>query len=753
MANSRWLTRPSTYTVIDFETASEVDLRKTGITRYATDPSTVVTVFAWKHVTPVGTTEGSIHPFKGEHPPRGLVSALAAHPVIAHNAEFEYHILRRLHAREPNVWPLVLLDRFLCTAFMARFWGLPASLEGAGEARQLHVTKDSTARDLMLRMSRPRAKKNGVITWWHEGALRDPALASTMLELNDIAKCRHMLADLTDYCEQDVAAEDALFHALPMPLAREHHRWHQTARCNLRGVPVDLTLMTAMMAVRDVAQDQLQDECQRITNGAVRSLSAPQTLLKFIQSDLHQTFTGISIGNLRSETVDWALSALDNVPVALRTSFSNRAKRLLHLRRDYAKASLKKLDAIANRQVDGRIHDILVHYGANRTGRWTSAGPQLQNAPRPALKQHQIDSVVRFLLRCWLAGKLAVDTIEGIEALFAPELDKTGGLMDLLVTCLRSVIAAPPGRMLAAVDLSQIEARMLAWLAGQMDVLDVFARGEDVYTYAAERLGNQDRQLGKVATLSLGYQAGGLRFQGMAEGYGLHLSEDESNDIVRAWRTANSHIVDYWYAMERAAKKALRDPGTRVPVDTNNNTTGSNVHFMTWKHSKYTTGMALLLVLPSGRPLVYQNASLVPDPNRPGREQIKFWGVNQQTRRWELQDTYGGKLVENATQAASRDVMAEALDTLDNREPSFWNDLSPVLPDHVTRPNGGPYAHPHSYTHLSFSVHDSGIMETDQHMGEVVYEVMMEVFRKNNTDWNKGLPLDAEGGPSRRFAK
>jgi DNA polymerase len=276
------------------------------------------------------------------------------------------------------------------------------------------------------------------------------------------------------------------------------------------------------------------------------------------------------------------------------------------------------------------VRGMLQYYGAIRTGRWAGRLIQLQNLPKGTIKN--IDLFVRLIER-----GLGLDDL----APFA------GGL-DIVSSALRSCITARAGHSLFVADFAQIEARVLAWLAGQDDMLDVFRCGIDPYIFAAGQQGSTNRNFGKVLVLALGFGMGWEKFMRVALGYGIVLTEAEAVAAVRIWRKANHNIVYFWRACDRAIAAAARAPGIPVRV-------GALI-FKLWQGH-------LVVRLPSGRCLIYREVEVIRDPNRPPGEDfvtIYFSGINQYTRKWERVRTWGAKVGENVTQAIARDIMAEA---------------------------------------------------------------------------------------------
>jgi DNA polymerase len=306
---------------------------------------------------------------------------------------------------------------------------------------------------------------------------------------------------------------------------------------------------------------------------------------------------------------------------------------VLQIRLRTARASTRKLAAMLaiGEPGTGALRGQFQFCGAGRTGRWSGRGVQVQNLPRvpPGFAPDLFAGMARAALS---EGAGALDAVAG-----APVLDCVSWS---LRGCLK---ATDETRVLWSFDFAQIEARILAWLAGQRDVLAVFASGEDVYVWAAAQFGSSNRQLGKVLILALGFGMGASKLREQAwKSYGVRMTALEAERFKGGWRTANRHIVSFWAEMEFAAKQALLRRGAVFAAG------GSGVAFVG-------TGRTLQMRLPSGRVLYYHKPRLDPETGS-----IVYWGP-EVGGRWTEQRTWGGKLAENATQACARDIMAEAM--------------------------------------------------------------------------------------------
>lgn len=582
---------------LDFETTSLKDLRKIGSYKYARDPSLIVTVVAWAFDS--GPVKSVTLP--GKILPAEIIEHILGGGIVSgwNAGGFEYPVIK--YHFGIDIRPEQISD----TMQRAMVAGLPAALGDCGPALRLNVVKDTTAHGLMLRMARPRSLEP--LTYWHD---------------TDAQK----LADLEAYCRRDVESEREIANSIPLLSAEETEISIMDRELNEHGMFMDIPLVHKMLAVANAAAKDINARCTQITNGQVTSPSS-------------------QVAKLLAWLGDFAPPSLakDDVANALsRTDLPTHIREALELRQIAAKSSVKKLNAVLNAvDTDDTIRGTLSYYGASRTGRWSGKGTGLQpqNLPRPTIKN----------------PNAAIDLIhagldaEGIEQIF-------GSPLNVVSSCLRGIIVPRPGNKLVVMDFSQIEARVVAWLAGQQDILDVFASGEDVYTYAANRIGLPNRQSGKCVTLGLGFGLGAKKFVEFASTYGLTFNEGQSQKIVQDWRTANSKIQSLWWRMDEVVKNAIRGQalsGKNISLEIND-------HLSVRVVSAKNGSPLMLLRLPSGRYLYYRDVELVHDPLT-NREAIVFSGVDQYTKKWGRVRTYGAKLVENVTQAAARDCMANGM--------------------------------------------------------------------------------------------
>jgi DNA polymerase len=630
---------------LDFETASSVDLRKVGASVYSRHPDTIATVIAWAFDNgPV-----FVETLPKDAPYAVLKHLHAGGRFVAWNAAFEWAFLT-------NYFGLRLDPaQAVCSMQQALYAGLPAKLEHAGVALSLPQSqlKDVAGHRLMLQMSRP--KKDG--TFWHD----DPA----------------KLAALASYCKQDVIAERAI-HDLTPPLPDyEKAVSLLDRRTNDRGIRLDLRLIHTLLDIAKTETAKLDAECKALTGGIVTSPGTQTArLLTWLWGE------GVKMATVGKEEVQ---ETLDTAPEA---GLPPLGTKVLAIRQKVAKSSVKKLQAMLNTvDDDGRVRGTLQYYGASRTGRFSGRLIQPQNFPRPPKGWNPLDAI-NAILDYGLRN-------EGIGLFY-------GEPLSVVSACLRGCLIPSPGKHFMVFDLSQIEARALAWLSGQHDVLEVFRKGEDVYIYTSDRLGLGSRQAGKVAVLGLGYGMGHEAFVDFARANGLIIDRMESLEIVSAWRDANAFTRQFWWDLDAAAKNAIQRPGTTFRARGISLTVGASHGYQ-----------CLLIRLPSGRDLWYRNPRLVDDPDVPGRTSIVFDGVDQYTKQWTSIRTWGSKLAENVTQAVARDIIAEAA-------------LRVSDPD----------------IELVLSVHDEVLLEVTPGVDPLYVKAKIETVPK----WAAGLPVACEGG-------
>ncbi len=636
---------------IDIETYSSRDLTESGVYRYSEAPDFAVLLFAYSVDNgPVQCVDFA----RGERMPDEVFRALDDPEVTktAWNAAFERICLSRHLGLDTPLDPA----QWKCTMVRAARMGLPLSLGQCGEVLRLSDGKMSEGRALIRFFCMPG--RNGV---------------------------RHMPDDAPErwetfkrYCIRDVEVEQALLAKVRRlePADFDEELYIADQEINDRGVLIDRELVDNAARFDTEYKAELLKEAQRIT-GLENPNSAMQ-IKDYLKRTTGQTFA--SIGK----------SILDDIERAL--AYWPDALRVMALRREMAKTSNRKYAAMqACVCDDGRIHGLLQFCGAARTGRWAGRLVQVQNLPQNHLPDLDY---ARTLVK---AGDL-----EEFEMNYA-------NVTQVLSELIRTAFVAPPGHVLHVCDFSAIEARVIAWIAGESWVLDIFRNGGDIYCATASQMfgvpvekhgrNSELRQKGKISVLALGYGGGVAALEAMG-GSRLGLTEYEERETVKLWRNANPRIVRLWSIVEKAAVTAIKTHGT-VPIHR-----GMTVGFR-W-------GM-LLITLPSGRTICYPRARVgkeYDDGWRGDHEVIEYEGLNQTTKKWEVMRTYGGKLTENIVQATARDILGVVM--LRARRENL-----PVV----------------------FHVHDEIIVEApaDRPLSDV------EALFSEPIDWCRDLPLKGAG--------
>ena len=599
---------------IDIETKSSVDIGKAGAYKYAQSPDFGILLFAYSlDDSPVRVIDLAC----GEKIPETIRLALMDPAVTKHayNAAFEWYCLNRAGYQTP-------LEQWKCTMAHGLYCGYTAGLDATGKAIGLPQEKQklATGKALIKYFCTPckATKANGGRTW------NLPEHAPEKWEL------------FKEYCGQDVVTEKAILRRLEMfPMPEEEERlWQMDVRMNAYGVRVDTGLIGGALSIHERSTEELSRKAAAITG-----LSNPNSTAQLLGWLRGQ---GTELPDLRKETVAETLDNPENLPEEVKT--------VLEIRQQLGKTSIKKYEAMKTACcTDERVRGLTQYYGANRTGRWAGRMVQMQNLPRNYLK------TLDYARKLVKAGNY-----EGVKALY-------GNVPDTLSQLIRTAFIPSEGRKFVVADFSAIEARVIAWLAGEQWVNEVFATHGKIYEATASQMfgvpvekivkGNPEyslRQKGKVATLALGYQGGpqALISQGALR---MGLAEEELPEIVDRWRQANPRIVDLWYQVGNAALAVMESAQPQA------------IHGLIFAlEGDLLYGQSFLTVrLPSGRKLFYPKPFL--KENQFGRPAVHYYTVGQQTRKWEVASTYGGKMVENIVQAIARDCLAETLKRIDAR--------------------------------------------------------------------------------------
>ena len=636
---------------IDIETYSGESLADCGVHRYAEHPDFQILLFAYAFdeapVTVMDLAQGATLPAP-------VLRALTDPKVVkvAHNATFERTCIGRMLGKEldPLQWE--------CTMAQCARCGLPLSLGEAAKALGLEVQKMTEGKKLIKQFCLP-----------HEATLLGGS--ERVLPTDDLKGWQ----TFKDYCRMDVEVERELDKALAWlePTQDEKALYALDQRINDRGVLVDMTLVDNAVRMDTIYKARLNVEAQQIT-GLSNPNSATQ-LREWLGGR-----TGLQLDTLRKA----------DLPDIKGSTEDEDVHRVLQIRAEMAKTSNKKYEAMQKTVCrDSRVRGLLQYHGT-RTGRWAGRLVQMQNLP-----QNHISDL-------GLARELLRDgDMDAMSLCY-------GNVPDTLSQLIRTAFVAPDGETFAVCDFSAIEARVLAWLAGEEWVLEVFrghgkiyeATAAQMYGCSVEEISKTDprRQKGKIAVLALGYQGGTGALAAMG-GERMGLSAEDMAGIVRDWRKANPHIVKCWTNIETAAQRCV--------------TTGidQKVYGLVF-HRRQEDG-TMTIQLPSGRLLCYR--SMTTGTNRFGNGSLKYRGVNSTTHQWGWIETYGGKLTENIVQAIARDCLAHTLLALDR--------------------NGYPTV---------FHVHDEVVCEVPKQEGPETLKNIQKLFA-DVPDWAEGLPLKGAG--------
>ena len=628
---------------IDIETYSDVDLSKCGVYKYASSPAFEVLLFGY---AADGGDVRVVDLACGEQIPEEVISALSdtSVPKWAFNAMFERVCLSNFLGEwlEPEGWH--------CTMVWSATLGLPLSLESAGAALGLEKQKLTEGKDLIRYFCLPckPTKANG-------GRMRN-------LPEHDREKWRRFKA----YNLRDVETELQIQKRLSnFPVSDSIWKeYHLDQEINDRGIGVDMELVRQAIAMDVRSRERLTDALQELTG--LENPNSVQQMKQWLADH------GLETDTLGKKAV-----------AELVKTAQEPLREVLSLRQQLAKSSVKKYTAMENAVcADSRAHGMFQFYGANRTGRFSGRLIQLQNLYKNTMPD--------------LAQARALVRSGNYEALSMLYED----IPDTLSQLIRTAFVPQDGRKFIVADFSAIEARVLAWLAGERWVSEVFEKGGDIYCETAARMFHcrvekhgenaELRQKGKQATLSCGYggSVGALKAMGALE---AGMTEEELQPLVDSWRAANPNIVRFWWEVDRAIKECVKK---RVPTETH------GLRF------DYQSAM-LFITLPSGRRLAYVKPRI--GENRFGGESVTYMGVGG-TKKWERLESYGPKFVENIVQGTARDILCYAMQTLKNCS-------------------------------IVAHVHDEIIIEADRWMS--VAAVCEQMGR--TPPWVKGLKLRADG--------
>lgn len=638
---------------IDIETYSSNDLLKCGVYKYVEAEDFEILIFAYSVDNgPVRIVD--MYDFDDEIPDE-IIQALTEPSIIktAFNAQFERvclsrHLGKRL---DPRQWRCTMVD--------GTRLGLPSNLAGIGQALNLDIQKDTAGKALINYFSKPckATKANG-------GRTRN-------LPHHDPEKWEAFKR----YCGIDVEVEVQVKQKLEtiLNIGSKNDQFEQALYAhdqdiNDRGVRLDMALVHAAIDGWNTYTGRLKEEAKQLTGLA--NPNSPAQLKNWLSEQ------GIEMDSLTKAVVAEKLK--EGVP--------KDVERTLLIRQELGKTSVKKFNAMDVAVCDDdRVRGLLQFYGAGRTGRWAGRLVQVQNLPQNKIKDIEL---ARSICRS--------GDIEWLEFMY----DRVPFVLSQLI---RTAFIPEEGNVFAVSDFSAIEARVIAWLAGEKWRLDVFNTHGKIYEASAsqmfgiplEKIDKELRQKGKVSELALGYGGGPNALVTMGA-LDMGVAEEELQGLVDSWRCANPHVTRLWKDLDNAAKRAIGR--------------GEVVTLQFGLTFFYLKGF-LFIQLPSGRRLAYANARLEPHSTFNGK-QIVYDGVDGTTKKWQKLHTYGGKLAENVVQAIARDCLAESMIRLAER----------------------------GYEAQVMHVHDEIIFETEPNSIEKIEAIMGEPI-----EWAPGLPLSADG--------
>lgn len=699
--------------LLDFETRGTCDLKKCGADVYARDPNTDVLCAAWA----VGDDHPALWIPEDDSEALDWLFHLVENgaTVVCHNAAFELAIWN--HVMAPRYgWPELHPEQVRCTMAMAYAVSLPGALVDVAPALGLRQRKDDKGHRIMLKLCKPRRiEDDGTIVWWD-----DPA---------DYQK-------LYDYCRGDVEVERAVYDRLLQLSPKEQKVWQFDQRVNQRGIYVDAPAVEAAHELVAEQKKRYNAQMRELTNNAVATCDATSQLADWLR------YKGVPVPN--------GVGKAELVEMLKADDLDGEAAAVMKLRQEAGKTSTAKLSSmLAGLGDDGRIRGTMQYHAAG-TGRWGGRRIQPQNYPRQKMPERHINEVFILLRAIKENGLKCEQALQQIDVFYGPP-------MQVLSECLRTFIMAAPGNELIGGDFSNIEGRILAWLAGEEWKLQAFRdfdadTGHDIYKITAGGIlgkhpGNVDKEerqsYGKVPELALGYGGGFGAFRSMAaiygvdmaaaydtvcrispetaeyaeEAYGERGSGDKhewiASEVVKLeWRRRHPATVAYWNALESAAMQAVIEEGRVFEAGPK----GREVKFRV-------NGSFLWCRLPSGRVLCYPypKIELKKTPWGAEKETVTYMGVDQQTRKWVRQKTYGGKLAENVTQACARDVLVDGMGRV---EVAGY----PVV----------------------LHVHDEAVCEVAEGFGSIdEFSALMS----QNSAWNTGLPIAVDGWRGQRYEK
>jgi len=648
---------------LDFETYSEADLKTIGAWAYSKHPSTEVLMagYAFNDDAPAIWLPGDPEP--------DFVAAIHAgsppFQIVAWYLFFELSIMANVLK-----WPVLAPKYYADAAAKAAALALPRTLDGAGVALGLGVeaAKDKAGKNLINIFSKPKASM--------KKATRGQLIRTRPQDEPELFN------NFKEYCKRDIVAERNIDKLLPELQDRTRKLWELDLEINLRGVRFDMAAVDNAIATIDIARKRAAERVSDATAGLLENIASRNQFLGYMET------IGVNLENAQKEYLKREVEKLGDTEAA----------EIIRLRLEVSRSSLAKYDKLTG-IVDesNRAYGLLRFHGAS-TGRFSGNLFQPQNLPRKSLDLPDL-----------CIELLQYRDPEMIDLLF-------DNCLRAISLCLRGMITASPGNRLVVSDFSQIESRVLAWLAGDLGKLEAYKKRLDIYKVnaaAAFKVGYDDvtkeqRQIGKVIELACGYQGALGAFQEFSKVYEVVIPDDDAKRLINNWRKANPKITSYWNNIEAAAVKAVAEPGSIQKI--------RNVGYRMVGSGNRSF---LFCILPSGRRIAYHKPRLI--ESKFDKYQVEYMGVNSMTKKYTRQRTYGGKLVENITQATAADCMIDKMIEIDAA--------------------GYP---------LVLTVHDELVADTPKGRGSLdEFNEIMETV----PPWAAGLPVAADGYEAYRYKK
>lgn len=682
------------YLVLDYETFSECDLKKTSSYEYAVHPSTEVLCASFRHGTKKELKKAKVHSWapkrkwnvhrddlrKGK-----LLASYLLDPnvmIVAHNALFEQAITRFVLPKHLSKFipaPFIIKpNRFICTAALASVNALPRKLEAVTAALKLGHLKDMAGHRLMLKLSKPKKPTK-----------KDPST-------------RHVNPDehdrLIKYCERDIYAETDVFLFLEPLIPSERELWIFDQEINFRGVNVDRDLVQKTLKLIGEEKRLLLNRLHKLTNGMMKTAGQKKVLHAWLKTQ------GVKLPDLKGTTVEAAIASGE---------VTGTAKKVLLICQKLNKTSLKKYTSFLHHtESDGRMRFSL-NFNISVHGRWGGTGVQPHNMPRGTLKKKWKENGKDFEEDLAPLAAQAIKegmSLEMIRLLF-------GDPTEVFVSCLRCMIIPTEGKELFVSDFNAIEARVLFWLAGHEEGCQAFIDKRKMYEELAmvifrktsiSQVSVFERFVGKQAFLGSGYGMGWKKFQGTCEGFNQKVSVDVAKKAIKAYRDTHKPVVELWSNLEKAAIKAVENPTKTYKVN---------------KTEWFMKGRFLVCKLPSGRCLKYYGPQIKYErtPWGTSKANLYHWTVDAKTKKWTFIKTWGGVLTQNCVGGISRDLLACSMKRIQKR----------------------------GYD-IILTVHDENIGEREINLGSAEeFNKLMAMTPK----WAEGCPVSAEGWSGPRYRK